>query len=68
VPGVQRGTVDVVIGSHFTKLAAPKPTSHTAISSMSHNYGGITASVSCRNSAFYASGVPAGHARACPCR
>ena len=69
VPGVARGTVEVVTGSRFTKLAAPKPTSRMSISSMSHNYGGITASVSCRNSAFYASnGVPAGHARACPCR
>jgi len=68
LPGVPRGTLEVVIGSHFTKLAVPKPTSHTAISSMSHNYGGITASVSCRNRAFYASTrVPAGQARACPC-
>jgi len=69
VPGVTRGTVEVVTGSRFTKLAAPKPTSRTSITSMSHYYGGITASVSCRNSAFYASnGVPAGQARACRCR
>jgi LCP family protein required for cell wall assembly len=69
VPGVARGTVEVVVGSHFTKLAAPKPTSRSSIASLSHNFGGITASVSCRNSAFYASnGVPAGQARACPCR
>jgi len=69
VRGVPRGTVDLVVGSRFTKLAAPKPTSHTNITSMSHSYGGITASVSCRNSAFYTSnGVPAGQARSCPCR
>jgi LCP family protein required for cell wall assembly len=69
VRGVARGLVDLVIGSRFTKLAAPKPTSRTSITSMSHSYGGITASVSCRNSAFYTSnGVPAGQARSCPCR
>jgi LCP family protein required for cell wall assembly len=69
VPGLARGTIEVVVGSRFTKLAAPKPTSRSSIASMSHNYGGITASVSCRNSAFYAgNGTTAGQARACPCR
>jgi hypothetical protein len=57
-----------VLGSRFIKLAAPKPTSRTSIASLSSNYGGINASVSCRNSAFYAAnGIPQGQANSCPC-
>ncbi len=46
------GTLQVVLGSTFTALAAPKSTSQS-ISGLSGSYGGITASVHCRNSAFY---------------
>lgn len=68
VRGLPAGTVEVVLGSSFTKLAPPKPTSRTSMHSLSLDYGGITASVSCRNSAFYsASGTPQGQARSCPC-
>jgi LCP family protein required for cell wall assembly len=68
VPGLTRGTVDLVLGSRFIKLAAPKPTSRTSIASLSSNYGGINASISCRNSAFYAAnGIPQGQANSCPC-
>jgi hypothetical protein len=51
-PNLTRGTVQVILGSSFTKLAAPKQTSQ-AVSGLSTHYGGITANVSCRNSAFY---------------
>ncbi len=68
VPALAAGTVDLVLGSRFTKLAPPKPTSRTSIDSLSNNYGGITANVPCRNSAFYApSGVSQGHAASCRC-
>ena len=66
VPGLTAGTVDVVIGSGFTKLAPPKPTSRASIRSLSHSYGGITATVSCRNSAFYSSNALA-QGQSCPC-
>jgi LCP family protein required for cell wall assembly len=46
------GTVQVILGSSFTKLAPPRQTAK-AVSGLSTNYGGITANVSCRNSAFY---------------
>lgn len=59
VPGVPEGTVEVILGSSFSRLAPPKPTSHASMASLSSDYGGITASVSCRNSAFYTSnGTP----------
>ncbi len=62
------GTVDVILGSGFTKLAPPKPTSRASIRSLSGSYGGITASVSCRNGAFYnANGTPQGQTASCPC-
>lgn len=53
VTGLTRGTVQVILGSGFTALAPPRPTSPKSISQLSTNYGGITANVSCRNSAFY---------------
>ena len=66
--GVTTGTVDVILGSSFTKLAPPKPTSRARIKSLSGTYGGITASVSCRNGAFYSSnGTPQGQDAYCPC-
>jgi LCP family protein required for cell wall assembly len=68
VPGLTPGTVTVVIGSRFTKLAPPKPTSRQSIRSLSRSYGGITATVSCRNSAFYgSSGTPQAQGQSCPC-
>ena len=62
------GTVDVILGSGFTRLAPPKPTSRASIKSLSGSYGGITANVSCRDSAFYsANGTPQGQTAYCPC-
>jgi LCP family protein required for cell wall assembly len=49
---LQAGTIQVILGSSFTKLAPPASTSQ-AISGLSTNYGGITANIRCRNSAFY---------------
>jgi LytR cell envelope-related transcriptional attenuator len=51
-PSLTPGTVQVILGSSFAKLAAPRQTAQ-AVSGLSTDYGGITASVSCRNSAFY---------------
>jgi hypothetical protein len=66
--GLTPGTVDVILGSSFTSLAPPKPTSRASIRSLSDSYGGITASVSCRNSAFYsANGTPQAQNAYCPC-
>ena len=68
LPGLAAGTVDVILGSSFAKLAPPKPTSRASIRSLSGDYGGITASVSCRNSAFYrANGTQQGQGAYCPC-
>ena len=52
VPGLTAGTVELILGNTFTKLAPPKQTSQS-ISGLSGNYGGITATAKCRNSAFY---------------
>ena len=69
VPGLGKRAVDLVLGSRFTKLAAPKPTSRASISALSRKYGGINASVSCRNSAFYASsGMPDAQSSSHTCR
>jgi LCP family protein required for cell wall assembly len=51
-PSLTAGTVQVILGSSFTKLAPPRQTAK-AVGGLSENYGGITANVSCRNSAFY---------------
>jgi LCP family protein required for cell wall assembly len=51
-PELTPGTVQVILGSSFTGLAAPKPTSQS-ISGLSGSYGGIRANIRCRNSAFY---------------
>jgi hypothetical protein len=68
VSGLPRGTLDVILGSSFSKLAPPKPTSRASIAALSTDYGGITASVSCRNSAFYnSSGTPQNQSQSCPC-
>ncbi|HVB43212.1 MAG TPA: LCP family protein [Streptosporangiaceae bacterium] len=53
VAGLTPGTIQVILGADFTALAPPRPTSQTSISQLSSYYGGITANVSCRNSAFY---------------
>ncbi len=68
VPGLTAGTVDAILGSDFTHLAQAKPTSRASIASLSSNYGGINASVSCRNSAFYAAnGTPQAQSSSCAC-
>lgn len=67
-PGLGRRAVNLILGSKFTKLAAPKPTSRASIRALSSAYGGINASVSCRNSAFYASnGTPETQNNTCAC-
>jgi LCP family protein required for cell wall assembly len=68
VPGLQPGTVQVVLGSTFAVLAPPVPTSQSSLNSLSTSYGGINASVSCRNSAFYGPFDPApSKPAACAC-
>lgn len=79
VPSLAAGTVQVIIGSAFTALAAPSPSasplpsgspspsvSPVPIGNLSGSFGGITGSVSCRNSAFYGPNSPAPTARV-PC-
>ena len=63
------GTIDVILGSTFTALAPPVPTPQSSINSLSTNYGGINASVRCRNSAFYGTydTPPPGSANTCAC-
>jgi LCP family protein required for cell wall assembly len=68
VPGLQAGTVQVVLGSTFTALAPPVPTSQSSLNSLSTSYGGINAGVSCRNGAFYGPYDPApSKVTACAC-
>jgi LCP family protein required for cell wall assembly len=68
VAGLQAGTVQVVLGSTFTALAPPVPTSQSSLNSLSTSYGGINASVTCRNSAFYGPFDPApSKPAACAC-
>jgi LCP family protein required for cell wall assembly len=68
VPGLPPGTVNVILGSSFSKLAPPKPTSRASIAALATDYGGIRASVSCRNSAFYSSnGTSQGQRNLCAC-
>jgi len=68
VHGLTPGTVQLILGSSFTGLAPPRPTSGS-IGSLTHTYGGITANVKCRNGAFY--GVfdsrPSGKTSSCAC-
>ncbi len=63
---LQPGTIQVILGSSFTKLAKPASTSQ-AIKGLSSSFGGITANVKCRNSAFYGyyDNMPASHSCAC---
>ncbi len=70
VADLAAGTVDVIVGSAFTSLvpthtATPK----SAISGLAARYDGITASVPCRNSAFYGyyDPAPASGANVCKC-
>ncbi|HEX9519292.1 MAG TPA: LCP family protein [Streptosporangiaceae bacterium] len=68
VSGLAPGTVDVILGSSFKKLTPPKPTTRASIAALASNYGGIKASVSCRNSAFYSSdGTLQGQSQSCRC-
>jgi hypothetical protein len=53
VAGLTPGTVTVILGSSFTALAPPQATSQASMNDLSTTYGGITANVRCRNSAFY---------------
>jgi len=68
VHGLTPGTVQLILGSSFTGLAPPRPTSGS-IGSLTHNYGGITANVKCRNGAFYGTydARPSGKAVSCAC-
>lgn len=65
-PSLAPGTVQVILGSSFTKLAPPRQTAQ-AISGLSTNYGGITANVPCRNSAFYGYYDQAPTSNTCAC-
>ncbi len=69
VPAVQAGIIDVILGSTFTELAPPVPTSVASMNSLSSEYGGITATARCRNSAFYGyfDHPRPGHADICAC-
>jgi LCP family protein required for cell wall assembly len=60
------GTVQVILGSSFTKLASPGQTGQT-VRGLATHYGGITAKVSCRNSAFYGYYDEAPVSRTCAC-
>lgn len=53
VAGITPGTVTVILGSSFTALAPPQPTSQASMNNLASSYGGITADIRCRNSAFY---------------
>lgn len=73
VPGIAAGTVEVIVGAGFTKLApahavhSVKPRSK--IGGLAAHYNGITAAVPCRNSAFYGyyDPAPASGANVCKC-
>jgi len=67
VAGLTAGTVQVILGSTFTMLAAPGPTSQSSLHSLHNNYGGITANVRCRNSAFYGTFDQSSHSNPCTC-
>ena len=69
VPDLTPGTLDLILGSSFTGLAPPLPTSPDSMGSLSTTYGGITATVRCRNSAFYGvyDSPQAGKTQACAC-
>src|ERR1022692_4893731 len=68
VPTLTPGTIEVVLGSTFTALATPgSKTNPQSVSGLSTSYGGITASASCRNSAFYGYYEPAPTGKAAPC-
>jgi LCP family protein required for cell wall assembly len=47
------GTIQVILGSTFTALAPPHRKATQSVGTLATTYGGITANVSCRNSAFY---------------
>jgi len=78
VAGLTPGTIQVILGSRFTALAPPQPTPQSSLNNLSTTYGGITADVRCRNSAFYGTYDPspspspspssqAGRPAACAC-
>jgi LCP family protein required for cell wall assembly len=52
VPGLRLGTIDLVTGSSYHGLRpqhAPPPSGHSSVASLSHRYGGITGSTSCKS-------------------
>ncbi len=54
VPSLTPGTIQVILGSTFTALAAPpSPKAAQPVGNLATTYGGITADTSCRDSAFY---------------
>jgi LCP family protein required for cell wall assembly len=70
VPDLTPGTIQVFLGSTFTALAPPHRKPTQPVGTLSTTYGGITANVSCRNSAFYGpydAPPPAGKTLPCSC-
>ncbi len=68
VTGLAPGTVTVILGSDFSGLAPPHPTSPSSIGHLYTSYGGITATAACRNSAFYGTYTPrTAQPAACAC-
>ena len=71
VAGITAGTVQVIIGSGFTALVPKQPAkakNKPQIGALASHYGGITATVKCRNNAFYGYYDPAPSAGANVCK
>lgn len=52
VPGLPLGTIDLITGSSYHGLRpqpAPSSSAHSSVASLSHRYGGITGSTSCKS-------------------
>lgn len=54
VPGLQPGTISLIVGTDFTGLPGHHNSPHQSVSNLAKNYGGITASTNiCRDSAAF---------------
>jgi LCP family protein required for cell wall assembly len=52
VAGLRLGTIDLITGSSYRGLrpqSTPSPSAHSSVGSLSHRYGGITGSASCKS-------------------
>jgi len=52
ISGLRLGTIDLITGSSYHGLRpqpAPSPSGHSPVASLSHRYGGITGSTSCKS-------------------